>query len=238
MLEYAGRRTRVCALAVTLALHAGLMLPVFMSLPKVKEKADKLVVVTLGLVTDHQVKEQAATAKPDVAKPPPRKAQQARPKQKTPTPAPPEKLITPQHPVPAPTMAPQPAAAEQTPVSAQNANAPSPIENAPQKPQTIDVRQKDIDALKQYAAIVQKKIQANLVYSAQARKAGHEGSPVIKFTVTESGMILPGSLRVIRSSGYAELDESALNAAHASEPFDRPLHQMEVAMQLGFGQSR
>jgi periplasmic protein TonB len=64
------------------------------------------------------------------------------------------------------------------------------------------------------------------------------GAPTIRFTLTEEGNILSGSLAVAKSSGYPVLDESAMRAAQAGAPFEKPPRRMEVAIAIGFVQER
>ena len=104
--------------------------------------------------------------------------------------------------------------------------------------QTVRARDDGADALRKYLAGLRKAIQGKLVYPVEAREAGYVGAPTIRFTLTEEGNILSGSLAVAKSSGYPVLDESAMRAAQAGAPFEKPPRRMEVAIAIGFVQER
>lgn len=103
-----------------------------------------------------------------------------------------------------------------------------------QQQQTISHEELEANLLREYLRSLRRTIQGSLVYPAAARRAGVQGTPVISFRITEDGEILSGSLRVTRSSGYPALDESALAAAAASAPFERPRRSMEVSIAVSF----
>lgn len=79
-------------------------------------------------------------------------------------------------------------------------------------------------------------VQRNLVYPNEARKEGLVGTPVIRFTLTESGEIVPGSLSVHKSSGYSILDQYALQAVRESVPFTAPPKQITVNIAISFAE--
>ncbi|TWH45068.1 TonB family protein [Sporomusa sp. KB1] len=87
-----------------------------------------------------------------------------------------------------------------------------------QKQQTVNLQA----VLNEYAGQVGRKVRGNLVYPKEVRENGLTGTAKIAFTITSSGEIREGTLRVIKSSGHASLDNSALQAAQASAPFDAP----------------
>jgi periplasmic protein TonB len=92
----------------------------------------------------------------------------------------------------------------------------------------------DASALRTYVGQLRKAIQSRVVYPPQARLAGQVGTPVVRFTVSLNGDILPGSLAIQRSSGYPLLDENALQAARDSSPLPPPPRQFSVAIAVAF----
>lgn len=95
-------------------------------------------------------------------------------------------------------------------------------------------QESDGDAIRRYLVGLKKAIQNKLVYPPDVRELGAVGSPLVRFTITGDGEILPGSLRLERSSGYAILDDNAMRAALAGAPFERPPHQMDVVIAVAF----
>ncbi|PMR78812.1 TonB family protein [Billgrantia endophytica] len=135
----------------------------------------------------------------------------------------------------APSAQPAPPAQPTPPVqSAANADARSGTE-LQQLQQTISHEEQEANLLREYLRNLRRTVQDNLTYPAEARRAGVEGVPIVSFSITESGDIQPGTLRVTRSSGHRALDESALAAAAASVPFERPRRpMMEVSIAVSF----
>jgi len=119
------------------------------------------------------------------------------------------------------------------PTPAVTGGASAPPADAAQKQTTLKA-QDNIDALKQYLARIKKKLRTNLVYPDDAKKRGYEGTAVLRFAITESGTIRPGSLVLVQSSGQATLDASARQAALASEPFDRPSREIVADFEMPF----
>jgi len=100
--------------------------------------------------------------------------------------------------------------------------------------QTIAHRETEEDILRRYLARLRSQIQRHLVYPPEARQLGEVGATVIRFTLTETGAIAPGSLEVRNSSGSPTLDEHAILAAQDSAPFLPPPHSMDVQIGLSF----
>lgn len=103
-----------------------------------------------------------------------------------------------------------------------------------QMAQTIAHRETEEDILRRYLARLRSQIQRHLVYPPEARQLGEVGATVIRFTLTETGTIAPGSLVVRNSSGSPALDEHAILAAQDSAPFLPPPHSMDVQIGLSF----
>lgn len=92
----------------------------------------------------------------------------------------------------------------------------------------------DYKAINEYANKVIKRVRANLVYPKEVKENGLTGTTTIAFTITLSGNIKEGTLRVIKSSGYAALDASALRAAQSSAPFEEPPGEQDAAVPVDF----
>ncbi|MGQ2993786.1 TonB family protein [Variovorax sp.] len=226
-------------LGLSVLLHAALVLPwLVRARPEAPPPSrEQLVVDLLGLVSNRQVEQQqvARPAEPPPPTPQPKPVARKETRERAPVPrqvAPsPVQVARVEEPVRA---APEPPT--QTPVAAQ-----PPVANAAEEDrmqQTVRARDDGADALRKYLAGLRKAIQGKLVYPAEAREAGYVGAPTIRFTLTEEGNILSGSLAVAKSSGYPVLDESAMRAAQAGAPFEKPPRRMEVAIAIGFVQER
>lgn len=226
-------------LGLSVLLHAALVLPwLVRARPEASPPPrEQLVVDLLGMVSNRQVEQQqvARPAEPPPAAPQPKPVARKETRERAPAPrqvAPsPVQVARVEEPVRAP-----PEPPTQAPVG-----APPPVANAAEEErmqQTVRARDDGADALRKYLAGLRKAIQGKLVYPVEAREAGYVGAPTIRFTLTEEGNILSGSLAVAKSSGYPVLDESAMRAAQAGAPFEKPPRRMEVAIAIGFVQER
>lgn len=231
-------RIRVCAIALSLAVHAAVLFGPWERLRTPAEKPDRLLVRLRGKIAERQ---QVERAPPGVNAP-----QQAQPAPASPQAAPPapafRRPVLTRHaadPKQA-TVAEQPDKADEVPPSPPRAEAtPGRPADTPadvtRQQTTVNTPEPNLEELKrQYALTVQRHIQGHMVYPQQARKAGYEGVPLVRFIVTTSGAILPGSLMIARSCGYADLDASALAATQASAPFEPPPRQVEIRIGLRF----
>lgn len=91
------------------------------------------------------------------------------------------------------------------------------------------------DSLKrQYLAALSRIMRGRLVYPLKARAKGLTGVTRVAFTVSEAGNIVPGSASVLQTSGYAELDQAALNAVRGNTQLPQPPHQMHVEISFDF----
>jgi protein TonB len=86
----------------------------------------------------------------------------------------------------------------------------------------------------EYLARLSKRLQACLVYPQEVRKSGIEGVSRIRFVITETGTVKPGSLTVVKSSGYPALDSNALKAALAGSPYEKPPKELLVTIAVAF----
>ncbi|MCA6218524.1 TonB family protein [Ideonella sp. B7] len=201
-----------------------------------------LVLDLAGLVGTRQVEAQAGPRHAHPPAPPrpaaPRVAQAPRPT--PPAPSPGAQRPLPRHPTPAVAEPPAPSPMV-APVGAQAPVTPGPDATPPhaaaeaRAAQTIRPRPQDeAAAIQQYLRALRQAIQSRLVYPPEARAAGVVGAPVIRFAITASGEIQPGSLALQESSGHPVLDERALAAALASAPLARPPKPMKVAIAVSF----
>jgi periplasmic protein TonB len=226
----------------SLLLHIGLVAVVLVMLGAVpgRPASERLRVELYGTIADRQAEARMATP-PSTA--PAAPAHSLLPARRGPTAMlhrpPPERLVrAPEGPVEvgqplaqAPVLA-APGAAAGVPEKVKAVELEA---SSQQKAQTLSVQDPTADALKEYIAGVRKRIQARLDYPQAARKAGYEGAPVVRFTITDEGRIRVGTLQIARSSGYDMLDANALSAAQGSEPFERPPREMDVAIAMYFG---
>ena len=223
-----GRHELRWALLASLALHLLILSPLLLLLREPpRARQDRLLVELYGIISNRQ---REARAPPAV------------------TPAPVQHVAAASR-VPGPTspvavrgsvsaQQAQPDAVPESMGSAEPAAAPGSSSGATgidaQRAETLAVRDLRADELKRYLATVRNRLKANLVIPEQARRLGYEGVPVVGFTIEESGWLVPSSLHVIRSSGYADLDANALRAAQDSTPFDPPPRRIEVAVAVSF----
>ena len=105
-----------------------------------------------------------------------------------------------------------------------------------QMQQTLKSRETEMSLIRTYLASLKQAIQNHLEYPREALDVGYVGAPAIRFTITESGDILPGSLAIHKSSGSAMLDEKALQAARGAAPMAKPPRQMAVTITVAFTQ--
>jgi TonB family protein len=68
-----------------------------------------------------------------------------------------------------------------------------------------------------YLTIVKRKIDTFWDYPVPAQKARMDGSLALQFSILRTGLI--NRVRLLRSSGYTELDDEALRAITVSSPF-------------------
>ena len=102
---------------------------------------------------------------------------------------------------------------------------------------SVDQRQQTIssDAAKRaYMARVVRRVRANLSYPGEACVIRGGFLATIAFTINAEGDIKGDSLRVIKSSGSAILDSSALKAAQASVPFEPPPEELDIVVDVSF----
>lgn len=109
---------------------------------------------------------------------------------------------------------------------------------SPQMQQILKPRESEASLIRAYLAGLKREIQNHLDYPDDARDIGNVGAPTIRFTITESGDILPGSLSIYLSSGSAQLDEQAIRAAQSSAPMAKPPRPMTVTIKVAFIQDK
>ena len=72
----------------------------------------------------------------------------------------------------------------------------------------------------------------NLKYPYAARRMGWKGSVTVAFVILENGTV--EAVRVIKSSGYDLLDQSALKTVQTLRPFPKPPSRAEVIVPIAF----
>jgi protein TonB len=98
-----------------------------------------------------------------------------------------------------------------------------------QTAQRIDEKEDEANEIRKYLTALKKRLSSNIKYPLEAKKKGYVGIPVVGFSILEDGSAQ--EIHIVKSSGYAILDESALEAVRKSSPFDkppRPLHDVSV----------
>lgn len=236
--------------ALSFALHAVAALSLLHTNPgKPPPKREQLLVVeVVGLVSTRQVEQkqkgddsERIAQKP--ATPPPQAAMKktekkaVSPMRKAPAPVKvKEQPKKKNEPKPEPERQAEPRPEQQTASAAPPASeqtTPKGVD-AQQVQQALKPQESEATLIRKYLAGLKREIQNHLEYPREARDAGYVGSPVIRFTITESGDILPGSLSVHKSSGSALLDAKALQAARDAAPMAKPPRQMAVTITVVF----
>jgi protein TonB len=87
------------------------------------------------------------------------------------------------------------------------------------------------DRLNQYVKVLAKKIHANLVYPDRGRRSG---TATVSFAILSNGQIRPETLKIVESSGQAELDASALSTIRGCVPFAPPPKEITVTIAVEF----
>ncbi|MDR2111942.1 MAG: TonB family protein [Candidatus Accumulibacter sp.] len=90
------------------------------------------------------------------------------------------------------------------------------------------------DALRRYAPLVVRHINAHLRYPRELRKSGVTGKPRVRFRIALTGEIVGGRVEIAQSSGHPALDQAAITATLAAAPFPAPARETEVAPLLAF----
>lgn len=244
MLRFRGKFTFYHWLGVSLLVHVSVVTPFFVSLqrPSQANKPSKLLIELFGMVSNRQVEEkkkgtegaqnrmasQQSIAR-QVKKVAPKQSPD-RPKETTvDTPVHVEKTDDVQKPTEQET---GPAQASTVYVPAASGSAGGEVEQTGQSIKYAD--QSPADVVRSYLAKVAKKVHSNVVYPEEARRKGVNGIPTITFTITQSGSIREGSLKVKRSSGYPALDANALKSALVSAPFEKPPKELNVSIAVFF----
>jgi periplasmic protein TonB len=212
--------------AASLILHSALAMPfVIHAWAAAPDDDDPTLVIDLnGVITDTQteqklVQETKGEVTPQPTPPAPAAqavaaAEQPQPEAEIPTPAP-----SPQTPSP-----PRP----DTKSADAGANN---VRGANQQQDAQTILQADPARLDAYMKALTKKVESNLVYPDEGRRA----SAKVSFVVRSDGQIRPDSLKIIESGGQAVLDASALKTIRACLPFAPPPTEMTLAITVDFG---
>jgi protein TonB len=107
--------------------------------------------------------------------------------------------------------------------AASQAAAPKPAaqqaEQAAAPQQTASAPPSD-SQVSSWQSSVQRHIGRRLRYPADARRRGEEGRVMVQFSIDRGGNVR--SVRITGSSGYASLDQAAIDLVYASSPVPRP----------------
>lgn len=226
-------------MAASLAIHSALALPFVVRglMPQPDELPPTLVIELKGVVADSQAEQKIlqqtaeAVKQNEADKPKPAEAPPVN--QDAPDDSPLEEKDA-STPLPTPTRAQTEAKPMVNPGAA---NVPGVAER--QTAQIIKT-DRDVEAnrLREYVKLLTKKVQANLVYPDEGRKAGLQGAVTVSFTILQTGQISQDSLTIVVGSGQPKLDASALATVRASAPFEQPPREMTVAIAVGFVRKR
>ncbi|MBL1255267.1 TonB family protein [Methylocystis sp. Sn-Cys] len=96
----------------------------------------------------------------------------------------------------------------------------------------------EMNVLKAYIRNLSKKIQTKLLYPKEARHSGLQGVTTVSFRIKRDGTMHPDSLKIVASSGRAELDISALDTVRACAPFSAPPKDVTVTMAVTYARKR
>lgn len=75
-------------------------------------------------------------------------------------------------------------------------------------------------SLRRYQALVRGRIQAQVAYPDRAKSAGYEGTVKMRVVIDARGELTGATVKV--SSGFADLDDAALDAVRRAAPFAEP----------------
>lgn len=226
------------ALGASMLLHAALIGPWWLRRPAVAPPRPQTLVVELdGLVTGRQVQAAAASATKVAAAPAvPAVERTAGPpgtRARAPVPA----AVPSVDPDPAiaaePGLASLPPSPGTTAPPAARAD-PVPPADAAATAQGLHRSEAERAALRLYLAALQRTVQLRLRYPPESRQSGEIGTPWVRFSLSAAGDLVPGTLAVARSSGFARLDDEALAAVRACAPLAPPPRPMEVVIGVAF----
>ncbi|THF60323.1 cell envelope integrity protein TolA [Pseudothauera rhizosphaerae] len=100
--------------------------------------------------------------------------------------------------------------------------------------QHIDAPRTEEEALRRYLTWVHRKVQGQLAYPAEVRRALQKGATKVGFRIGLQGEIVGNRVDVLGSSGHPALDQSAVDAVIKAAPFPPPMRELRVAFNIGF----
>ncbi len=181
----------------------------------------------------------AEAAPPEPEAEAPRQAQEAPPTKQAETPQPKEaQTPPPEAPQPRQAEAPRPETARTQESSTAPGAANVKGDDEARKAQAIKLSEEEADRLRKYVKGLTKRVQSNLRYPDEGRRAGMQGAATVSFTLLANGQIRPDSLKIVESSSQPKLDASALETVRSSVPFESPPKEMTVAIDVVFGRKR
>jgi protein TonB len=109
----------------------------------------------------------------------------------------------------------------------------TPSSDITQQAQTIKDDKNEAEEINRYLSLLRKKLSGFIVYPKDAKDMGYIGVPTVNLTILEDGSV--ESVTIIKSSGYAILDKSAVEAVINSSPFEKPPRVLrDVAIEIYF----
>ena len=220
------------AFALSLAVHAAIILPLALEMRAVEPDEDETLVVDLtGVTADDQSEERVTEQTAGSTASQATSAQDTRVAQAG-------ERQTDQTPMEAgPTIAASPQKA-----TAAKAAVGSPgsvnIRGAEQQQEAHRLRprvENPVDPFRAYVKTLTKRLEAKLVYPEAGRQAGLHGWPTVAFTILADGALDAHSLKLVSSSGSPKLDQSALDTVRASAPFSPPPREITLKLTLIYG---
>jgi protein TonB len=110
----------------------------------------------------------------------------------------------------------------------------SAIRNAIAKAPPMAVRQKNPQEryLSAHFLYIKDNIQKSINYPKIARRMGWEGRVVLSFIICKNGAVT--NIKVVKSSGYAILDNNAVTTIRQSAPFPKPPVRAELTVPISY----
>jgi protein TonB len=118
---------------------------------------------------------------------------------------------------------PRPAASPPPQQAASQTSAPPPAERQAEQaaaPQSVAGTQPSTTMIQRWQADVLRHLAQRRQYPPGAERRREQGIAVVRFSINGSGQVLSAAL--VQSSGFAELDQAAVQLVHRSSPIPPP----------------
>ena len=117
----------------------------------------------------------------------------------------------------------------------ENTSIAQPVSKKTIQTQSSQSERAESTQVAKYLGGVREKIQSELKYPIQAKRAGLEGETTVRFCIMPNGGFKESSLEIVKSSGNSMLDKNALAAVLDAVPFDvPPQSKMEIVIPVVF----